>query len=184
MRVIVQASVVLAAAIAGMSALAHQSETLQPPQDCENAPADAVLQLPAPAGYWMRIICTATGHTLAPASGDAWQIHQDARWSGIPAGSGTAGGPNDWYFVKAAVEEATGSDDAWAEQLFAQQAGFSLPDEVLKTYALDLTDNRGNMTRIYIFLGPEGPVAGVACLRSCERTVTVTVVHPEATPME
>ena len=56
--------------------------------------------------------------------------------------------------------------------------------EVLKTYALDLTDNRGNMTRIYIFLGSEGPVAGVACLRSCERTVTVTVVHPETTPME
>ena len=184
MQILVRAAILLVAAIIGMPVVAHQTETIQPPEGCENAPADAILQLPAPAGYWMRIICTDTGHTLAPASGDAWQIHQDARWSGIPAGSGTTGRPNDWYFVKAAVKETTGSDDAWAHQLFAQQAGFSLPDEVAKTYALDLTDNRGNMTRIYIFLGPEGPVAGVACLRSCERTVTVTVVHPETTPME
>src|SRR5262245_46112107 len=184
MRMIVRASVVLAAAIASMSALAHQSETLQPPQDCENAPADAVLQLPAPAGYWMRIICTATGHTLAPASGDAWQIHQDARWSGIPAGGNAAGRPNDPYFVKAAVNATTGEDNKWAQQLFTKGAGLPVPEEVHQTYALDLTDNHGNMTRVYVFVGEEGPVAGVACLRSCERTVTVTVVHPEATPME
>jgi hypothetical protein len=173
------------AALIVMPVAAHQSTTLQPPQDCENAPADAVLQLPAPAGYWMRIICTPTGHTLAPASGDAWQIHQDARLSGIPAGGGAGHGPNDSYFVKAAVKETTGTDDSWAQQLFERRAGFAVPDEVLKTYALDLTDNRGNMTRVYVFLSAEGPVAGVACLRSCEDTVTVTVVHAEAgTPME
>jgi len=184
MRFIFRALVVLTAAIIGAPAWAHQSETLQPSQDCENAPADAVLRLPAPAGYWMRIICTPTGHTLAPASGDAWQIHQDARWNSIPAGGNGTGGPNDSYFVKATVNETTGADNVWAQQLFAKAAGFPVPSEVHRTFALDLTDNRGNRTRIYVFVGDEGPVAGVACLRSCENTVTVTVVHPEATPME
>jgi hypothetical protein len=183
MHVIARALILpLVAAITPVAA--HQPDTLQPPQDCETAPGNAVLQLPAPAGYWMRIICTPTGHTLAPAAGDAWQIHQDARLSGIPAGGGTQG-PNDSYFVSAAVKETTGTDDSWAQQLFERRAGFSVPDEVVKTYALDLTDNRGNRTRVYIFLGAEGPIAGVACLRSCEDTVTVTVVHAEVgTPIE
>jgi hypothetical protein len=29
-------------------------------------------------GHWMRIVCTDTGHTIAPISGDAWQIIDDA----------------------------------------------------------------------------------------------------------
>lgn len=184
MRAIVIPLILLAAVIVGRLAAAQQPETLQPPQDCENAPADAVLQLPTPAGYWARIICTDTGHALAPRSGDAWEIHQDARWRSIPAGDGTAGGPNDRYFVKAAIKETTGTDETWARQLFERRAGLSVPADVRQTYALDLTDNLGNMTRVYIFLGEAGPVAGVACLRSCKRTVTVTVNHPEAVPME
>jgi len=184
MHAIARASIPLLAAIIGMPVAAHQSTTLQQSQDCESAPADAILQLPAPVGYWIRIVCTATGHALAPASGDAWEVHQDARWAGIPAGFGAAGGRNELYFVKAAVHEVGGSDEIWAEQLFAQRAGFALPDGARKTYALDLTDNRGSQGRVYIFAGDEGPVAGVACLSTCEQTVTVTVTHPEATPME
>ena len=172
------------AAIVGGSAAAHEAETLQAPVGCETAPADAILQLPPPAGYWMRVICTDTGHTLAPASGDAWQIHQDARWAGIPAGD-EAGGPNDSYFVAAAVREASPDDGAWAERLFARRAGFAVPGEVIQIYTVDLTDNRGDMDRIYVFRGADGPIAGIACLGSCERTITVTVTHPEAeTPSE
>jgi hypothetical protein len=178
-------SMLLAAAIVCEPVAAHQAETLQPPENCENAPADAVLELPAPAGYWMRIVCTETGHALAPASGDAWEIHQDARWAGIPAAGSEAGGSNDWYFIKAAVKETTGTDDVWAQQLFERQAGFPVPGGVRQTYALDVTDNRGNISRVYVFLGEDGPVAGVACLRSCESTVTVTVTHAEmGTPLE
>lgn len=184
MRVMLWASIILTAVISGVPTSAHQSQTLQPPQDCENAPPDAVLQIPAPAGYWMRIICTPTGHTLAPASGDAWQIHQDARSSSIPAGGDGTGGPNSSYFVKATVRETTGTDSIWAQDLFANGAGLPVPPEAHRTYALDLTDNHGNRNRIYVFVGDEGPVAGVACLRSCDNTVTVTVVHPEAAPME
>ena len=184
MHAIARALMFLLAAIIAVPAAAHQSTTVQPPQDCDNAPADAILQLPAPVGYWIRIVCTATGHALAPASGDAWEVHQDARWSGIPAGFGAAGGPNELYFVKAAVHEITGTDQSWAGQLFAQRAGFAVPDSARKIYALDLTDNRGKQGRVYIFTGDDGPVAGVACLSTCEETVTVTVTHPEAAPME
>lgn len=177
--------VVMAAAAAGGTAVAHEAETLQEPVDCGNAPADAILQLPAPAGYWMHIICTDTGHTLAPASGDAWQIHQDARWTGIPAAAGAAGGPNEWYFTAAAVRKANSEDADWAQRLFARRAGFTVPGDVQETYTVDVTDNHGNMTRIYVFRGEDGPIAGFACLRSCSNTVTVTVTHPEiVTPEE
>jgi hypothetical protein len=158
---------------------AQESGTIQPAEGCEAAPADAILELPAPVGYWARIVCTPTGHTLAPASGDAWQIKEDSRASGIEAGSGDGGGPNDAYFIAAAVNETSGSDLAWAKQLFAQKAGEDLTDGVRETYALDLTDNRTNLIRIYIFAGADGPLAGVACLRSCENTVTVIVTHAE-----
>jgi hypothetical protein len=179
MRTTARLVMLLAAAMLGGPAAAHQLETVQGPADCENAPADAILQLPAPAGYWMRILCTDTGHTLVPVSGDAWQIHQDARSTGIPAAGGAASGPNDWYFVSAAVRETTGEDNTWTQGLFARRAGFPVPGDVRHTYAVDLTDNRGNMNRIYIFLDESGPIAGIACLRSCANTVTVTVVHPE-----
>jgi hypothetical protein len=69
--------------------------------------------------------------------------------------------------------------------LFEQRAGFPVPAGVRQTEALDLTDNRGNMIRASIFVGDDGPTAGVACMHSCETSVTVTVTHPEAgTPME
>ena len=61
---------------------AQGSGTIQPAEGCATAPPDAILELPAPVGYWARIVCTPTGHTLAPASGDAWQIKED---SGHPA---------------------------------------------------------------------------------------------------
>ncbi|MGH6927390.1 MAG: hypothetical protein ACREEV_03655 [Dongiaceae bacterium] len=185
MRTTARLAILLAAAIVGGPAAAHESETVQAPVDCEDAPADAILELPAPAGYWMRILCTDTGHTLVPVSGDAWQIHQDARWTGIPAATGASSGPNDWYFVAAAVRETTGEDDTWAQGLFARRAGFPVPGDVRGTHAVDLTDNRGNMNRIYIFSDEDGPIAGIACLRSCANTVTVTVTHPEVvTPSE
>lgn len=155
------------------------SGTIQPAEGCATAPPDAILELPAPVGYWARIVCTPTGHTLAPASGDAWQIKEDSRASGIEAGSGDGGNPNDAYFIAAAVNKTSGSDLAWARQLFAQKAGEDLPEGIRETYALDLTDNMMNLLRIYIFTGEDGPVAGVACLRSCENTVTVIVTHAE-----
>lgn len=184
MRALTQALMVLSAAVIGGPAAAHRPDTLQPPQNCESAPADAMLLLPAPAGYWARIVCTETGHALAPADGDAWEIHQDSRLGGIPAARNPAGGPNDWYFVKASVKETTGSDEDWAKQLFERRAGFPMPDGAGQTYALDLADNKGNLMRVYVFLGEEGPIAGVACLHGCDETVTVTVTHAVATPME
>jgi hypothetical protein len=158
---------------------AHESKTIQPAEGCENPPPDAILELPAPVGFWARIVCTPTGHTLAPASGDAWQIKEDSRATGIEAGSGDGGGPNDAYFIAASVHETSGSDLAWAKELFARKAGENLPEGVSDTYALDLTDNKTNLIRIYIFAGADGPIAGVACLRSCENTVTVIVSHAE-----
>jgi hypothetical protein len=158
---------------------AHDAKIIQPAEGCEAAPADAVLELPAPVGYWARIICTPTGHTLAPASGDVWEIKEDSRAAGIGAGAGGGGEAEGGYFIAASAHEATGTDLAWAKQLFAQKSGAALPDGVRETYALDLTDNKTNLMRIYFFDGAEGPVAGVACLRSCENTVTVIVTHAE-----
>lgn len=177
-RVVLCALLLMIAMRSGPSA-GHEASTVQPSQGCESAPADAVLELPAPAGYWARIICTDTGHTLAPIDGDAWQIHEDSRWTGIPASGGALGGPNDWYYVAAAVRESTGADGTWAQGLFARRAGFPLPAEIRETYAVDLVDNRGNLIRIYVFLDASGPIAGIACVRSCSNTITMTVLHPE-----
>ena len=157
---------------------AQDSKTIQPAEGCEAAPPDAVLELPAPVGYWARIVCTPTGHTLAPAPGDAWEIKEDSRAAGIEAGAGGEDAEGG-YFIAASVHEATGTDLAWAKQLFTQRSGADLPDGVSETYALDLTDRSTNLIRIYFFAGADGPVAGVACLRSCENTVTVIVTHAE-----
>ena len=157
---------------------AQDSKAIQPAEGCEAAPPDAVLELPAPVGYWARIVCTPTGHTLAPAPGDVWEIKEDSRATGIDAGAG-GDAAEGGYFIAASVHEAIGTDLAWAKQLFAQKSGAALPDGVRETYALDLTDNKTNLLRIYFFDGAKGPVAGVACLRSCENTVTVIVTHAE-----
>jgi hypothetical protein len=73
------------------AAIAHQAKAPVPAAGCEGAPPHAVLTLPAPASHWMRIVCTDTGHTVAPISGDAWQIVHDERAFTIAAadGSGT-----------------------------------------------------------------------------------------------
>lgn len=167
-------------------AAAHQEETVQPPIDCAGAPADAVLELPAPAGYWMRVICTEDGHTLAPIEGDAWQIIQDDRRLTIAAADdpARAGGRHGSYFVSAEVKELGAGDDAAVRDLFAATADRSLLEPVQRTYALQLTDNHGGKDTVYIFLDDEGPVAGMACINSCDKTVTVAVVHPEVGAVE
>lgn len=168
------------------NASAHQEQKPQPPIDCDGAPADAVLQLPAPAAYWMRVICTERGHTLAPISGDAWQIIQDDREFTISAADDPAdvGGRHGSYFVSAEVRKLDAQDDAAARDLFAATADRSLLEEVRESYVLQLGDNHGGKDSIYIFLDDQGPVAGVACINSCDRTVTVSVVHPEVEPVE
>lgn len=165
---------------------AHVEKTPQPPIDCDGAPADAVLQLPVPAAYWMRIICTDGGHTLAPISGDAWQIIQDDRRLTIAAADdpARAGGRHGSYFVSAEVKELGAGDDAAVRDLFAATADRSLLEPVQRTYALQLTDNHGGKDTVYIFLDDEGPVAGMACINSCDKTVTVAVVHPEVGAVE
>ena len=75
------------------------------------------------------------------------------------------------------------SDDAGLGD--EDEEGGGAARDPLKAYTVDLTDNRGDMDRIYVFRGADGPIAGIACLGSCERTITVTVTHPEAeTPSE
>src|SRR5215470_19179385 len=76
------------------AAMADRAAAQEPAAGCEGAPPTAVLTLPKPANRWMRIVCTDTGHTIAPVSGESWQIIHDQRPFTIAAaesGSGTTG---------------------------------------------------------------------------------------------
>jgi hypothetical protein len=140
-----------------------------------------MLILPVPASYWMRIICTETGHTLAPIPGDAWEIVQDSRpltISAAPEGAGKSE-RHSFYFVGAVVERLHKADANMARTRFAEKAGFALPQSAQSAFAVYLTSNSGERDTIYVFLDKDGPVAGLACLGSCERTVTATVIHPK-----
>lgn len=169
-----------------ISSQAHQEKVPQPPIDCDGAPADAVLQLPPPAGYWLRVICTERGHTLAPISGDAWQIIQDERELTIAAADDPANtvGRHGSYFVAAEVRELGATDGAAARELFGATADPSLLEPARQTYVLQLVDNHGGKDSVYIFLDDQGPIAGVACINTCDKTVTVSVIHPEVEPVE
>jgi hypothetical protein len=132
----------------------------------------------------MRIVCTENGHTLAPIPGDAWQIVQDSRPLTISAAPAEAAmsGRHSFYFVAAMVERLSkGSADA-AQARFSERAGFELPHPISATYALYLTSNSAERDAIYVFLDKSGPVAGLACLGTCEKTVAAMVVHPEVEP--
>jgi hypothetical protein len=174
------ASVAAAAVLSAQPAHAHQAKAPVPAYGCDGAPADAVLVLPAPAGHWMRIVCTETGHTLAPIPGDAWQIVQDSRpltISAAPEQPRTAGRHGS-YFVGAAVERLRKDAADVARARFVEKAGFELPP-IAAAYAVYLTTNSGERDAIYVFLDASGPAAGLACLGTCEKTVAATVTHPE-----
>jgi hypothetical protein len=145
------------------------------------APRDAVLSLPAPAGYWMRIVCTDNGHTLAPIPGDAWQIVQDSHPLSISAASadGAKRGRHGSYFVSAAVERLSKTNASVAQARFSKRGGLELPQPIRATYAVYLTSNNSERDTIYVFLAQSGPVAGLACLATCEKTIAAMVIHPE-----
>jgi hypothetical protein len=165
------------------AAIAHQTEAPVPAADCEGAPADAVLTLPAPAGHWMRIVCTDTGHTIAPISGDAWQIIDDARPFAITASdsSGTPGRHSS-YFVSARVERLNEANGDAVRARFASKADFALPESVRAIYGVYFLSNTGKRDTIYVFVDRDGPVAGLACLGSCATTGIATVTHAEEEP--
>jgi len=175
------ALIVAAAIVAAQTGHAHQAKAPVPAYGCDGAPAEAILMLPAPAGYWMRIVCTETGHTLAPIPGDAWQIVQDSRPLTISAApeQSRMPGRHSSYFVGAAVERLSKASDDVARARFSEKAGFELPQSIAATYAIYLTSNSAERDTIYVFLDESGPVAGLACLATCEKTVAATVIHPE-----
>jgi len=181
MRVIFTALAVAAALLCPHVLRAHQAGSPVSAYGCEGAPAGAVLKLPVPAGRWMRIVCTDDGHTLAPIPGDAWQIVQDSRPLTIPAApaNGAAGGRHSSYFVAASVERLSKAAAAAAQARFTERAGIDLPQPVKATYAVYLTSNSAEKDAIYVFLDKSGPMAGLACLATCDNTVAAMVIHPE-----
>lgn len=185
-RPLLAAAVLCLQMMGAMPSLAHQEKSPQPAIDCDGAPADAVLQLPPPAGHWLRVICTDRGHTLAPISGDAWQIIQDDRELTIAAADdpANANGRHGSYFVAAEVRELDAADGAAARELFGATADPSLLEPARQAYVLQLADNHGGKDSVYIFLDDQGPIAGVACINTCDKTVTVSVIHPEVEPVE
>jgi hypothetical protein len=129
----------------------------------------------------MRIVCTENGHTLAPIPGDAWQIVQDSRpltISAAPEG-GAMQGRHSSYFVAAVVERLSKANAAAAQARFSERAGIELPQPISATYAIYLTSSSAERDAIYVFLDKSGPMAGLACLGTCEKTVAAMVVHPE-----
>ena len=175
------AFVIATAILVPHSARAHQAKSLVPAYGCEGAPGDAILVLPAPAGYWMRIVCTDNAHTLAPIPGDAWQIVQDSRPLTISAapGEGAMQGRHSSYFVAAVDERLSKANAAAAQARFSERAGFELPQAISATYAVYLTSNGDERDAVYVFLDKSGPVAGLACRATCEKTVAAMVIHPE-----
>ncbi len=165
------------------AAIAHQSKTAVPAEGCEGAPAHAVLTLPAPASHWMRIVCTDTGHTVAPIAGDAWQIVHDERAFTIAAadGSGTPGRHSS-YFVSARVERLNKANAEVARARFASKADTALLDSARTVYAVYFLSSTGRRDTIYVFANEGGPVAGLACVGSCAKTVVATVTHAEVEP--
>jgi hypothetical protein len=181
MRAIFTAFVLAVAILAPDAVRAHQASSPVPAYGCDGAPADAILVLPAPAGYWMRVVCTDTGHTLAPIPGDAWQIVQDSRPLTISAAppEGPLGGRHGSYFVAAAVERLSKANAAVAQARFFEKAGLAVPEPIWATYAVYLTTNSAERDAIYVFLDKSGPVAGLACIATCQKTVAAMVIHPE-----
>ena len=165
-------------------AMAHQAKTPVPAEGCEGAPAHAVLTLPAPASHWMRIVCTDTGHTVAPISGDAWQIIHDQRPFTIAAadsGSGTTGRHGS-FFVSIRAERLNKANAAAARARFASKTDVPLPEGARAVYAVYFLSNTGRRDTIYVFLDKDEPAAGLACIGSCATTVVATVTHAEEEP--
>jgi hypothetical protein len=167
------------------SAAAHQARQPVPAADCDGAPPDAVLVIPVPAAYWARIVCTDTGHTLAPIPGDAWQVHQDSRNFSVPAASAGTGatGRHGSYFVVISLLRLDQQHKRAALALFSKKVGSAPTEPIRDTAAVYLLGNYGSKTTVYVFLGDDGPIAGIACLDTCDKTVSVSVTHPEMEPL-
>ena len=174
------------AAMAPLSAaaIADRARAQEPGAGCEGAPPTAVLTLPKPANRWMRIVCTETGHTVAPVSGDSWQIIHDSRPFSISAADdgGTATGRHISYFVSARVERLNKANAGAVRARYASNADIALPDTVRAIYAVYFLSNLGRRDTIYVFLDKERPVAGLACVGNCDHVVIATVTHAEVEP--
>lgn len=164
--------------------VADRAAAQEPAAGCEGAPATAVLTLPKPANRWMRIVCTDTGHTIAPVSGESWQIIHDTRPFSISAAAdgSTAAGRHVSYFVSARVERLSEANADVVRARFASNSEIPLPDSVRAIYAVYFLSNTGLRDTIYVFLDQKRPVAGLACIGNCDHVVIATVTHAEVEP--
>lgn len=151
----------------------------QPPADpfaeitipCTSAPDDAVLNVPAPANRWARLICTRYGHMAVAGSGLSWTFPDSAQPLFLPAQE-VQDAP------KEIAHQAYFADiDAWKTDFeegvrirgehakFVEREAGAPEPEVIK---LRLTNQDGARHTLYI-LDWTSRAAGLLCLDECTR---------------
>src|SRR5438067_13230594 len=89
--------------------------------DCSSAPADAVMNLPAPLNKWGQITCTPLGHMLTSHEGWIW-IMPDASGTVLIAATelekAKEGANSDSYYTKNDVEKVKRDEDESAYGTF------------------------------------------------------------------
>ena len=120
--------------------------------DCASAPADAVMQLPAPLSKWGQIACTPLGHMLTSREGWIWIMPDASGTVLIPAQElekAKESTSAESYFIRIDVTQVKGEEYDSAYGTF--HIGFDDKEVKPDAYRVDLTSASGRTVRMFFF---------------------------------
>lgn len=144
-----------------------------PPVNCEDAPTEAVIQVPEPASALALVFCAPSGHVLAPTDGFLW-IGPDRKPFFFNAsslrGQVKGGSKNGSYFTRAVARTLSGESLEKARGMYRVEFSEGAPENTSVTQ-LDLDANSGIRYNIFFYTMNGKVDRVIGCVDRCDTSV-------------
>ncbi len=138
--------------------------------NCEDAPSDAVVELPNPINQWSVIFCSPKGHVLAGVDGIVWVTKNNSSFMFRANRKVTSESTqHSSYFKKIAHRKLSEKHKLNTNKMLAEVTGNE--DQNLQPWQLDMLSNKGLLYNIF-FYEKKGKVEHIlGCINQCKSSV-------------
>lgn len=166
-------------------ALADQDESAKKDMLCANAPPGSVVKLPEMVAHWVVVLCTPSGHALAPEIGDKatiWVAQTNSQPFMLSAAPSNWKRPDslskyDMRFTDFSAAERKGDALQQTLKMWDVAFGHIARPDIERVIQLDARSVwQGTVYSLFFYVADGRPRWIIACVNQCNSAVPIKVV--------